>query len=127
MVKLLGHELTCVLLNDEFKDKAVDCTYTDNLHLFEAPPADQAAINNIVQKFTSLIELHIGLALMKMPVLERKIFGSQIITKNTVSCFADPKNLKLNWLDKDRILEWLDNVNIFQEFFGVDVHIELMK
>ena len=67
--------------------------------------------------------LYFGLAFMKMHILERKCLGAKIIVQNVLSCeFKDG-----TWLNKERMLQWLDEVNIFQEFFGVDMHVEVLK
>jgi hypothetical protein len=57
-----------------------------------------------------------------MPVLERKMLGGTMIIAKVVSFRADKSALGVQWLTKERMIQWLDHVDIFNHFFSGSVH-----
>ena len=75
-----------------------------------------------------VIHLNFALRFLQLHVLEKKIIGGTMLIMKVLQVKKSVEtNVATKWLDKDRLVQWLDSVNIFNVFFGGSLHPELIK
>ena len=72
--------------------------------------------------------MNFALRFLQLHVLEKKIIGGTMLIMKVLQVKKSVEtNVATKWLDKDRLVQWLDSVNIFNVFFGGSLHPELIK